>query len=69
MQRFGLLVWPDHASEWRNADRWPDSVARDRAFAAFDELEALTADEVGAEADGDLSFVRFTPDTLECFTE
>jgi len=69
MQRFGLLVWPDHGCEWRNVDRWPDSAARDRAFAAFDELEALTADEVGAEADGDLSFVRFTPDALECFTE
>jgi putative DNA primase/helicase len=31
MQRFGLIVWPDHGSEWRNVDRWPDTAARTAA--------------------------------------
>jgi len=41
LQRFGLLVWPDISSEWRNVDRWPDTPARQQAFAVFQHLDAL----------------------------
>lgn len=41
LQRFGLLVWPDISGEWRNVDRWPDTPARQQAFAVFQHLDAL----------------------------
>jgi putative DNA primase/helicase len=50
LQRFGLLVWPDVASEWRNVDRFPDTPARRDAFDVFlrlDLLEPATDPETG----------------------
>lgn len=41
LQRFGLLVWPDVASEWRNVDRFPDTPAKRDAFDVFQRLDAL----------------------------
>jgi len=41
LQRFGLLVWPDVAGEWRNVDRWPDTDAKRQAFETFQRLDAL----------------------------
>lgn len=41
LQRFGLLVWPDVAGEWRNVDRWPDTDAKRVAFETFQRLDAL----------------------------
>jgi hypothetical protein len=35
IQRFQLVVWPDVSREWRNIDRWPDSEAKQLAFAVF----------------------------------
>jgi putative DNA primase/helicase len=69
MQRFGLMVWPDAPREWHNVDRWPDTEARLRAFAIFEQLDALTAESVGTEKDDDCAFLRFAPDALEAFTE
>ncbi len=69
MQRFGLMVWPDTGREWRNVDRFPDSEARRQAFAAFDRLDRLTADAVGADQDEDCRYLRFAPGALEAFTE
>ena len=61
IQRFGLLVWPDQGAEWRNVDRWPDSAARDTAWSAFQYLDQLTPDSVGAQHDEfeGLRFLRF----------
>jgi putative DNA primase/helicase len=41
LQRFGLLVWPDVISEWRNVDRGPDTVAKCTAFETFQRLDAM----------------------------
>ena len=44
LQRFGLLVWPDDSREWRNVDRWPDTVAKQEAIDLFARLDALEPD-------------------------
>jgi uncharacterized protein DUF3987 len=35
VQRFGLLVYPDQVSEWRDVDRYPASAPREAAWKAF----------------------------------
>jgi putative DNA primase/helicase len=71
IQRFGLLVWPDHASEWRDVDRYPDSAARETAWTTFERLDRLTADEARAERDQfeSIPFLRFDPAAHEVFQE
>lgn len=41
LQRFSLIVWPDVAQEWRDVDRWPETEAKNRAFAVFERLDAM----------------------------
>ena len=41
LQRFGLLVWPDNAGEFVHVDQWPDSPAKQTAWAVFNRLAAL----------------------------
>ena len=48
IQRFGLLVWPDQSGEWKECDRWPDGEARAKAWQAFERLDKLDPDAVGA---------------------
>lgn len=71
VQRFSLLVWPEHRGDWKDIDRWPDSAARTEAFKAFEHLDRLTADMLGAERDpyDPLPFLRFDPEALEAFRE
>lgn len=56
IQRFGLLVWPDVAGEWRDVDRWPDTVAKNAAFRVFDHLDNLDPEKIGATRDEDPSY-------------
>lgn len=76
IQRFGMLVWPDTADDWRNVDRWPDHQAQREAFAVFERLDRLEPEHIGAERDPDESavsnktpFLRFAPAALEAFTD
>ena len=41
IQRFGLLVWPDRAAEFRGVDRPPNRLARDGVEQTFRRLAAL----------------------------
>jgi putative DNA primase/helicase len=41
LQRFGLLVWPDVAGEFVHVDQWPDTPAKQTAWAVFERLAAL----------------------------
>lgn len=69
IQRFGLLVWPDAATEWRNVDRWPDSPARQVAHDLFTRLDALQPVK-DAETGDELPIVyHFTPDAQNLFDE
>jgi putative DNA primase/helicase len=71
IQRFSLLVWPDQSPEWKDADRYPDSVARETAWRVFDRLSEMTAESIGAQTDGfeTIPFLRFDGDALGVFQE
>lgn len=73
LQRFQLAVWPDPAGAWVNVDEWPDSAARDRAFAIFERLDAATAAALGASPDPfapeGLAFLRFADDAQAVFDD
>jgi putative DNA primase/helicase len=77
MQRFGLLVWPDTSSEWKDIDRWPDSDASREAFDVFERMSALDPSTIGAHQDTDRNtgelrgqpYLRLTPEALAIFRE
>ena len=41
LQRFGLIVWPDISADFVHVDQWPDTQAKQTAWAVFDRLAAL----------------------------
>jgi Protein of unknown function (DUF3987) len=72
MQRFQMLVWPDIPQQWRNVDRWPQSAAKQCAYAVFARLHELSATDLNApdpEEPGDILYCRFGPEAQELFTE
>ena len=71
IQRFSLLVWPDQSPEWKEADRYPNSLARDTAWRVFERLDALTAEAAGAQTDQfeTIPFLRFEGGALGVFRE
>lgn len=65
LQRFQLLVWPDDPKDWSNVDRWPNTVAKNRAFEVFDRLSAL---EFSPTGDSDeIPFLHFTDEAQDAF--
>jgi hypothetical protein len=71
IQRFGLLVWPNQSPEWREIDRFPDTVARKTAFDTFQRLDVLNAVDSGAERDpyDTLPYLRLDTTALGIFGE
>jgi len=69
LQRFQVLVWPDPLPTWCNVDRWPDTVAKNRAYEVFTRLDTLNPEDFGAggEDEEDIPVVRFTEDAQEVF--
>jgi putative DNA primase/helicase len=67
LQRIQLFVWPDVSKEWHHVDRWPNTEAKNEAFAVFKYLDNLTADTVGADTSSGIPFLRFTGDAQEQF--
>lgn len=41
LQRFGLIVWPDISTDFIHVDQWPDTQAKQTAWAVFERLAAL----------------------------
>lgn len=70
IQRFQLLVWPDIAPEWKNVDRMPDALSRDRALGIFFDIAQSSGLELGGEDAGrGIPFVRFAPEAQHTFNE
>lgn len=71
LQRFQLMVWPETSKSWRNVDRFPDSTAKQRAYATCERLDALDVASIGTElAEGDSQpFLRFESDAQVIFDE
>ena len=68
LQRLQLVVWPDRVGAWRNVDRYPDTDAKNRAFAIFEKLDALDPAELGATIEEDeVPWLRFAPDAQDLF--
>ena len=64
LQRFGLTVWPDIERDFVYVDRWPDTLARQTAWAVFERLNQLQP------ADDDKAVEwRFSPDAQALFEE
>jgi hypothetical protein len=72
MQRFGLMVWPDARSEWRDVDKPPHIAGGDEIEDVFRTLEGHTPDALAKHAplnaDGVPTFT-FAPEALECFRD
>lgn len=73
VQRLQLLAWPDFTGEFREADRYPDSEARQLAHECYQDLAALDPREIGAirdEFDGPdaVPYLRFADDAQEAFS-
>jgi putative DNA primase/helicase len=46
IQRFGLVVWPDHNKDWVPSDEGANLTAMNRAHHVFQELDALNKDNI-----------------------
>lgn len=75
IERF-LIAWPDAPGAWREVDRFPDTAGKQQAWEAFDRLDKLTAEALGAVQEFDpqgqprgLPFLRFDDDAREAFGE
>jgi putative DNA primase/helicase len=69
IQRFQLLVYPD-PTPFQYVDRWPDSDAKNRAFAIFESLSKLDPAAIGAQSeDNEIPFLNFAPDAQEFFKD
>ena len=66
-------MWPDVSKAWINVDRWPETAARKKAFAIFEDLDRLNAVLIGAEKDDSdpeaIPFVNFAPQVQVLFDE
>jgi putative DNA primase/helicase len=71
IQRFGLTVFPDPATEWKNVDRDPDSAARRKADDVFEYLDTFDPEDAGAREDefGGPPFLRFDNEAGALFLE
>lgn len=73
LQRFQLLVWPDPLpGPWRKVDRYPDTNAKNRAYAVYEALDALDPEKLGAVTDGDdagIPMLHFSRDAQGVFDE
>lgn len=64
LQRFGLAVWPDVSREFVYVDKWPDTPAKQAAWAVFERLN-----ELQPASDTEPQEWRFSPEAQALFVE
>jgi putative DNA primase/helicase len=69
MRRFQLAVYPDINSNWRNIDRWPDTEAKQAAWAVFEAMHNLDPVTISAESDDQGPFLRFDKQAQNVFDD
>ena len=72
LQRFSMTVWPDMPRNWTEHDREPHPDHRKRAFDAFDYLDRIGPEHVGAQIDAfekSNPFLRFDDAGQEIFRD
>jgi hypothetical protein len=67
LQRMQLFVWPDVLTDWVNVDEWPETIAKNQAFDVFEYLDQLDPEEVNANVEEAIPFLRFSNDAQERF--
>jgi hypothetical protein len=68
LQRFQLIVWPDHPGEWKKVDRYPDAAAKNRAYAVFEALDRLDIADLNLDAsEDDIPALRFSGEAQVLF--
>jgi hypothetical protein len=68
LQRFQLVVYPDHVGEYKHVDRFPDSAARQQVNSIFEALDTLDLAELGLDAqEGEIPALHFSPEAQELF--
>lgn len=73
VQRLQLLAWPDFDRTFQEADRYPDSEARQAAHKCFGDLASLDVRELDAQYDefdgpNAVPFLRFSDEAQEWFS-
>jgi hypothetical protein len=70
IQRFGLMIWPDDAGEWRNVDRGLDVDARSAAHDVFTRLSGLSPASTGhVDEHGGINYLRFDAAAARVFLD
>jgi hypothetical protein len=64
LQRFQLLVWPDHPKGWQNIDRSPNGEAKDKVVEVFEFVDGLKFDE---PKDATIPYLRFDAEAQDIF--
>lgn len=64
LQRFGMAVWPDTNGPFVHVDQWPDTPAKQAAWAVFERLAQLQP-----ASDTDPMIWRFSPEAQALFVE
>ncbi len=64
LQRFGLTVWPDTSGDFVHVDQWPDTPAKQTAWAVFERLADLQP-----ASDDEPVVWRFDADAQALFVE
>jgi putative DNA primase/helicase len=68
LQRLQLIVWPEISPDWVNVDRAPDQDARQQAYQIFQDIDELSARDIGAVSQpGDIPALRFSTAAQEHF--
>ncbi|MGH7756894.1 MAG: DUF3987 domain-containing protein, partial [Vulcanimicrobiaceae bacterium] len=72
LQRFQVVIFPDAFPDYENVDRYPDTTAKNRAFAISKSLDELRPATVGALADPETDSIptmRFDDAGQQIFNE
>ncbi|HEX2865097.1 MAG TPA: DUF3987 domain-containing protein, partial [Deinococcales bacterium] len=69
LQRYQVIIWPDHEGEYRQPDGQPSKEARETAYAAVAKLARLDVGALGAVAGEDevLPYLPLSGGAQECF--
>lgn len=68
LQQFQLAVWPDVETEFRNVDRFPDSMAKTDAAELIERFDKLKPGDIGNQGLSDsVPYVRFTEEAQSLF--
>jgi Protein of unknown function (DUF3987) len=69
IQRFNLIAWPDQSPSWENTDRYSASEPRAAAWQAFQRLDELTPESIGAATDqfAPIPYLRFDEAAQDVF--